>query len=93
MMATGRSSVLTMLESAFAGPENDKKFEYTSLITAIMAFSVALPAGGRQDSEFEAYGFVWLRKVSLFFKAFQNGYPNWKREAPCPTCPLQLRRG
>ena len=75
------------MESAFAGLENDKNFEYASLITAIMAFSVALPAGGRQDSEFEAYGFVWLRKVSLFFKAFQNGYPNWKGRRPAPRLP------
>jgi hypothetical protein len=24
------------------------------------------------------YGLVWVRNASLFFKAFQNGRPNWK---------------
>ena len=69
------------------GRRIDEKFEYTSLITAIMAISVGLPTEGRQDSEFKAYGFVWVRKVSVFFKTFQNGDPNWKREAQIPSRP------
>jgi hypothetical protein len=34
------------------------------------------------------YGIVWVRKASLFFKAFQNGRPNWKKGDANPEPPL-----
>src|SRR5690242_5727177 len=34
---------------------------------------------GKQDSEFKDLRNCLVRMGSLFFKAFQNGRPNWKR--------------
>jgi hypothetical protein len=37
------------------------------------------------------YEIIWVRSASLFFKAFQNGRPNWKDEGP-PNIPAVLSR-
>lgn len=50
---------------------------------------MALPREAKQDSESNAYGIVWARNASLFFKAFRSGRPNWggraKVEADFPV--------
>jgi hypothetical protein len=41
---------------------------------------LALPRKVKKIVNSMPYGIFWVRNASLFFKAFQNGRPNWNEE-------------